>query len=76
MKKLIIAVLFSLLLAGCVTKHIAIPDEPRYRDIRVYQLEQGILFDQRATDALRFNIQAMKEYAEKLRKLLEDSRKE
>uniref|UniRef100_A0A6H2A1D2 Lipoprotein n=1 Tax=viral metagenome TaxID=1070528 RepID=A0A6H2A1D2_9ZZZZ len=75
MRKLIIAVLLSLMLAGCLAQKIVIPDEPKYMEIQVYQFEQGTLFDPPGMAALQYNIQALKDYADQLRSILEEQNK-
>ena len=72
MKKIIL--IAALLLIGCSQKFI-IPDEPKYRDLRVYQLENLVCFDSEGMGILQSNIRAMKEYGDKMRKILEDQNK-
>jgi len=72
MKKLILIAI--LILSGCSMK-FTIPDEPRYRDLRAYQLENLVCFDLEGIGILQSNIRAMKEYSDKMRKILEDQNK-
>ena len=75
MKRIIMALAFSLLLTGCLAQKIVIPDEPQYMEIQVYHFEQGTLFDPPGMAALQYNIQALKDYADKSRSMLEEQNK-
>jgi len=72
MKKLVLFI--ALLLIGCTAK-FTIPDEPQYRNLRVYQVENLVCFDSEGMGILQSNIRAMKEYSDKMRKILEDQNK-
>lgn len=72
MKKIILITL-SLFFLGCAT--FTIPDEPKYRDLRGYQVENLVCFDAEGMGILQNNIHAMKEYGDKLRSILEGLKK-
>ena len=63
-----------LVLTGCTAK-FTIPDEPRYKTIGVYQIEDGICLDKEGMAALQGNIMSLKDYADKLRGILEGLQK-
>ena len=72
MKRLILIAI--LILSGCAAK-FTIPDEPQYRNLRVYQVENLVCFDSEGMGILQSNIRMMKEYSDKMRKILEDQNK-
>jgi hypothetical protein len=69
-----IAMLMLVMLMGCTAK-FTIPDEPKYQNMKVYQVEQGICFDHDGARILQNNIMSLKRYADNLRKILEDLKK-
>lgn len=73
MKKIILLTL-SLFFLGCAPR-FTIPDEPKYRDLRGYQVENLVCFDAEGMGILQNNIHAMKEYGDKLRSILEGLKK-
>jgi hypothetical protein len=72
MKTLLIIIAF--LLIGCAAK-FTIPDEPRYRSVAGYQTGNGVCMDNEDMAALRSNIVSLKDYADKMRKILEELKK-
>lgn len=69
---LIIVALFVAM--GC-TPGFTIPDEPKYKDMYAYPIQGAVCFDKEGWDILNGNILMQKEYAEKLKKILEDLKK-
>jgi hypothetical protein len=63
--------LLVLLLISCSQK-FTIPDVPKYKDMTIYQIEGMVCFDRESAQILSDNIKLQKEYADKLRKILED----
>ena len=65
-----------LVMVGCVTPvRVTIPDEPKYRDMKVYQVDGGVCFGDEDLVILRGNIKLLKEHADKMRVILEGLRK-
>lgn len=77
MKKLIIIITLSLILFGCISTQakFIIPDEPKYRSVAGYPVPGGVCMDDDGMTILEQNIMAMKEYSDKLRKILKDLQK-
>jgi len=71
MKKLIVLIIM-LVLVGCAAQKYTIPDEPEYKAFTVQTEEDGIHLDWGDFETLVENVGRMNEYAEKMRKLLED----
>lgn len=74
MKRILIATLGVFLLSGCFGPKFVIPDEPQFKKMQMYQFERGICFDNPDAEILKGNIEALKDYADKLRKILEGIR--
>jgi hypothetical protein len=58
------------LLIGCAQK-FTIPDEPKFTRMYVHQTESMTCFDKEGVEVLKGNILALREYADKMRKILE-----
>ena len=76
MRKLYIFVLVVFLM-GCLSgpAKFTIPDEPRFRQLHAYPVEGGICLDNEGIEILQGNIHALKEYTDKMRKVLEGLQK-
>lgn len=73
MKRLVLVMVAVLVLAGCLVGpgKFTIPDEPQYKQIRIYRVEGGICLDPEGIATLWGNVGALRDYAAKLRKILE-----
>ena len=74
MKPTTIIIALMLLSGCCGPAKIAIPDEPKYRQIGIYQVEGGICMGDDDIAILLANIGALKNYSDELRRLLTDLR--
>lgn len=75
MKKIIVVICAAMLI-GCAPSRVAIPDEPEYGPIEVYRTEGGIYLDEENMEILVSNIKLLREYQERLLKLLRDKQNE
>jgi len=74
MKTLIIVLAMGLIL-GCAAR-VAIPPEPRFKQIVIYNLEGGaICIDGENANNLRENVKAMRDYQAELLRLLKEVNK-
>jgi hypothetical protein len=73
--KLTTIIVALMLLAGCCgpTK-IVIPDQPKFKQLDVYQVDGGICMGDDDVAILYENIGALKTYSDELRRLLTDLR--
>jgi hypothetical protein len=75
MKKIYIIVLVLFLavlfLVGCFSAKFTIPDEPKFRQLYVYPVKDGVCLDSEGVGILNDNVKALKDYADKMRKILE-----
>uniref|UniRef100_A0A6M3J758 Lipoprotein n=1 Tax=viral metagenome TaxID=1070528 RepID=A0A6M3J758_9ZZZZ len=74
MKRLVLIMVVLFFLFGCAPR-FTIPDEPKYKDMYAYPIQGAVCFDKEGWDILSGNILLQKEYAEKLKKILEDLKK-
>ncbi len=74
MKKLLAIVVLIFFVAGCTAK-FTIPDEPKYKGVIVFHADGMVCFGEEGMNALQENIQAQREYADKMRKILEGLKK-
>lgn len=73
--KLTAIIVALMLLAGCYgPAKIMIPDQPKYKQFGVYQVEDGICMGDEDVKILRENLVALKTYSDELRRLLTDLR--
>ena len=71
-----IAILLALSLFGCLgPAKFAIPDKPEFKNVMVYPVAGGIMMSNKDANALRDSIMALEDYADKMRKMLEDQQK-
>jgi hypothetical protein len=64
-----------MLLAGCCSSaRIMIPDEPKFKQLDVYQIDGGICMGDEDVAILYENIMILKTYSDELRRLLTDLR--
>ena len=78
MKRFLLAAAIALMLMGCLSgpAKFIIPDEPKFKTVSVYQVENGIFIDNESLKSFKENINGLKDYADKMRKILEDQKKE
>ena len=76
MKRTLVFIML-VILAGCYAPaKFTIPDAPKFKQLNVYQLEDGICMEGKDIAILQENIGALKSYSEELRRILVDLQKE
>ena len=66
-----ILLILLVLLTSCAPK-FTLPDEPKFKEMYVFQFDGMVCFDKEGMGLLQHNIKLQKEYADKMRKILED----
>ena len=76
--KRILTMAVALMLVGCLSgpAKFIIPDEPQFKRFAVHQVEGGICMNNEAFEVFRQNVIALKDYVDKMRKILMDIQKE